>query len=162
MNSRHLNFLATLGIALAAGSTSNAATLTNAPVASANSATGKSLKDSLLPAVKHGGFAMDDYILWCSSVIKIGDTYHMFASRWPAQYGLGGWTSHSECVRATATNLFGPYTFQEVVLEKRTNNWDSTRVHNVKIVKAGDKFVLYYINSANQTGYAVADSVTGP
>jgi hypothetical protein len=29
-------------------------------------------------------------------------------------------------------------------------------------VKAGDKFVLYYINSANQTGYAVADSVTGP
>jgi hypothetical protein len=86
----------------------------------------------------------------------------MFASRWPAQYGLGGWTSHSECVRATATNLFGPYTFQEVVLEKRTNNWDNTRVHNVKIVKAGDKFVLYYINSANQTGYAVADSVTGP
>jgi hypothetical protein len=32
----------------------------------------------------------------------------------------------------------------------------------VKIVKAGDKFGLYYINSANQTGYAVADSVTGP
>jgi hypothetical protein len=162
MNSRHLNFLATLGIALAAGSTSNAATLPNAPAAAANSATGKSLKDSLSPAVKHGGFAMDDYILWCSSVIKVGDTYHMFASRWPAQYGLGGWTSHSECVRATATNLFGPYTFQEVVLEKRTNNWDNTRVHNVKIVKAGDKFVLYYINSANQTGYAVADSVTGP
>ena len=122
----------------------------------------RSFKDCLQPAPKNGGFAMDGYILWCSSVIKVGDTYHMFASRWPAQYGLGGWTKYSECVRATSTNLFGPYKFQEVVLQKRTNNWDNSRVHNVKIVKAGNKFVLYYINSANQTGYAVADSVTGP
>ncbi len=121
-----------------------------------------SLKDYLLPAPKHGGFAMDGYILWCSSVIKVGDTYHMFASRWPAKYGIPGWTKYSECVRATSTNLLGPYQFQEVVLQKRPDNWDNSRVHNVKIVKAGDKFVLYYINSANQTGYAVADSVLGP
>ncbi len=33
----------------------------------------------------------------------------------------------------------------------------------MKIAKEdGAKFVLFYINSANQTGYAVADSVTGP
>ena len=112
----------------------------------------RSLKDCLLPAVKNGGFRMDGQILWCSSVIKVGDTYHMFASRWPAQYGLGGWTSHSECVRATSTNLLGPYTFQEVVLQKRTNNWDNSRVHNVKIVKAGAKFVLYYINYGERNG----------
>jgi hypothetical protein len=122
----------------------------------------RSLKDCLLPAPENGGFAMDGYILWCSSVIQVGDTYHMFATRWPAHYGLGGWTKYSECVRATSTNLLGPYTFQEVVLQKRTNNWDNSRVHNVKIVKAGGKFVLYYINTANQTGYAVSDSVTGP
>jgi len=135
-----------------------AAGVTNAPVP----VEARSLKDCLLPAPKHGGFAMDGCIIWCSSVIKVGGTYQMFASRWPAQYGLGGWTKYSECVRATATNLLGPYTFQEVVLQKRTDNWDNSRVHNVKIVKAGDKYVLYYINSANQTGYAVADSVTGP
>ena len=122
----------------------------------------RSLKDCLMPAVRSGGFQMDGYILWCSSVIKVGDTYHLFASRWPAQYGLGGWTKYSECVRATSTNLFGPYSFQEVVLQKRTNNWDNTRIHNVKIVKAGSKFVLYYIDSANETGFAEADSVTGP
>jgi hypothetical protein len=121
-----------------------------------------SLKDCLRPAVKNGGFKMDGQILWCSSVIKVGDTYQMFASAWPAEFGLGGWTSHSTCVRATSTNLLGPYTFQEVVLQKRTNHWDNSRVHNVKIVKAGSKFVLYYINSANQTGIAVADAVTGP
>jgi hypothetical protein len=116
----------------------------------------------LLPAVKNGGFRMDDYILWCPSIIKVGDVYHLFASRWPAQYGLGGWTSHSECVRATSTNLLGPYAFQQVVLQKRPDHWDNSRVHNPKIVRAGSRFVLYYINSANQTGYAVADSVQGP
>lgn len=122
----------------------------------------RSLKDCLRPAIKNGGFKMDGQILWCSSVIKVDDTYHLFASRWPAPYGLAGWTTQSECVRATSTNLFGPYTFQEVVLQKRSNNWDNSRIHNVKIVKAGSKFVLYYINSANQTGIAVADAVTGP
>jgi len=122
----------------------------------------RSLKDCLRPAIKSGGFNMPGHILWCASVIKVGDTYHMFASEWPAEFGLGGWTSHSECVRATSTNLFGPYTFQKVVLQKRKDNWDNSRVHNVKIVKAGSKFVLYYINSANQTGIATADAVTGP
>jgi hypothetical protein len=123
---------------------------------------GGSLKDALLPAIKNGGFRMDDYMIWCSSVIKVGDTYQMFASRWPAQYGIGGWTSYSECVRATSKDLLGPYKFEEVVLQKRADHWDNSRVHNVKIVKAGQKFVLYYINTANQTGYAVADAVTGP
>src|SRR3954453_10373326 len=122
----------------------------------------RTLRDSLMPAVKKGGFRMDDFILWCPSVIKVGDTYHLFASRWPAEFGLAGWTTYSECVRATSTNLMGPYAFQEVVLQKRTNNWDKSRIHNVKIVKAGSKFVLYYINTANETGYAVSDSITGP
>lgn len=121
-----------------------------------------SLKDALRPAVKKGGFAMEGFILWCSSVIKVGDTYHLFASRWPAEYGLGGWTKYSECVRATSKDLLGPYTFQEVVLSKRPDAWDNSRVHNVKIVRVGGKFVLYYINTANQTGYAVADAITGP
>jgi hypothetical protein len=122
----------------------------------------RSLKECILSAVKNGGFKMEDYIIWCSSVIKVDDTYHMFASRWPAQYGLAGWTTYSECVRATSKSLLGPYTFQEVVLQKRAGYWDSARVHNVKIVKAGSKYVLYYISTANKTGYAEADSITGP
>jgi hypothetical protein len=139
-----------------------ASTLALGAPATAAKPEARSFKDCLLPAPRHGGFAMDGYILWCSSVLQVGNTYHLFASRWPAQYGLAGWTKYSECVRATATNLCGPYQFQEVVLQKRINHWDNSRVHNVKIVKAGDKFVLFYINSANQTGYAVADAVTGP
>jgi hypothetical protein len=114
------------------------------------------------PAVKNGGFKMEGYIVWCPTVIKVGKTYHMFASRWPEQYGLGGWTKYSEIVRATSDNLYGPYTFQEVVIQKREGYWDNDRAHNPKIVKAGSKFVLYYISSANETGYAYADAITGP
>ena len=157
-----------LAILLFPGPNAFCANSTNAP---ANSMTNvpvvhmpekRSFKDCLLPALKQGGFQMDDSMLWCASVIKVGDVYHMFASRWPARYGLDGWTRYSECVRATSTNLYGPYVFQEVVLQKRTNSWDNARIHNVKIVKAGSKYILYYINAANETGYAVADSVTGP
>lgn len=128
----------------------------------ANPLAAQTLKDDLKPAVKSGGFKMEGYILWCPTVIKVGKTYHMFASRWPEQYGLGGWTKYSEVVRATSDNLYGPYKFQQVVLQKREGHWDNDRAHNPKIVKAGKKFVLYYISSANETGYAYADSITGP
>ena len=105
---------------------------------------------------------MEGYILWCPTVIKVGDTYHMFASRWPEQYGLAGWTKYSEIVRSTSDNLYGPYNFQEVVIQKREGFWDNDRAHNPKIVKSGDKFVLFYISSANETGYAWSKSITGP
>lgn len=128
----------------------------------ATAANAQTLKDALQPAVKKGGFKMEGYILWCPTVIRVGNTYHMFASRWPEQYKLGGWTTWSEIVRATSDNLFGPYTFQEVVVQKRAGYWDNDRAHNPKIVKAGNKYVLYYISSANETGYAWADAITGP
>jgi hypothetical protein len=161
MKLRHVPILAAI-LLLCAPFARAATTNFSSSAAAPEKPEARSLKDCLLPAVKNGGFKMDGQIVWCSSVIKVDGTYQMFASAWPAQYGLAGWTSHSECVRATSTNLFGPYAFQEIVLQKRTNNWDKSRIHNVKIVKAGSKFVLYYINSANQTGIAVADSVTGP
>lgn len=123
---------------------------------------GQSIESSIKPAGKNTGFKMDGYILWCPTVIKVGHTYHMFASRWPEKYGLSGWTKHSEIVRATSTELLGPYTFQEVVIQKREGFWDNDRAHNPKIVKAGNKYVLYYISSANETGYASSSSIEGP
>ena len=86
-----------LAVALLIGAAVTANATANAGAVSAGQK--KSLKECLQPAVKKGGFALDGQILWCPSVIKVGDTYHLFASRWPAQYGLGGWTRYSECVR---------------------------------------------------------------
>lgn len=122
----------------------------------------ESMKNFIQPARKGGGLKLDEYFLWCPSVIKVGDTYHMFASAWPAKYGMAGWTGHSLCIRATSKNLLGPYTFAQVVMEKREGQWDSERVHNPKIVKSGDKYLLYYISTANETGYAEANSIEGP
>ena len=122
----------------------------------------QTLQESMKPAFKNGGFKMEGYILWCPSVIKVGKTYHMFASRWPEEFGLSGWTKYSEIVRATSTDLYGPYTFQEVVIKKREGFWDNDRAHNPKIIKSGKIFVLYYISSANETGYAYSNSITGP
>jgi hypothetical protein len=76
---------------------------------------------------------------------------------------MGGWTTWSECVRATSKNLFGPYKFEEVVLQKGdSTRWDKSRVHNVKILKIGSRYVLYYISTKMNTGYAYADKITGP
>jgi hypothetical protein len=122
----------------------------------------QTIKDKMKPAVKKGGFKMQGFILWCPTVIKVGKTYHMFASRWPEQYGLGGWTKYSEIVRATSKSLVGPYIFQEVVIQKREGFWDNDRAHNPKITKVGNQYVLYYISSANETGYAYSNAITGP
>jgi len=129
----------------------------------ATKAQGVGMKLFIKPASKEGGFKMDGYFLWCPSVIKVDDTYHLFFSRWPESVGMGGWTTWSECVRATSKDLFGPYKFEEVVLQKRDSSfWDKARVHNVKILKIGSKFVLYYISTKMNTGYAYSDKITGP
>lgn len=122
----------------------------------------ESIKNFIKPAKKDGGLKLSQYFLWCPSVIKVGNTYHLFASAWPAEGGMASWTAKSLCIRATSKNLLGPYEFAEVVLEKREGKWDNDRVHNPKIVKVGNKYVLYYISSANETGYAEADAITGP
>ncbi|WP_304066609.1 glycoside hydrolase family protein [Pedobacter glucosidilyticus] len=122
----------------------------------------ESIKNFIKPAKKDGGLKLSQYFLWCPSVIKVGNTYHLFASAWPAEGGMASWTAKSLCIRATSKNLLGPYEFAEVVLDKREGKWDNDRVHNPKIVKVGNKYVLYYISSANETGYAEADAITGP
>ena len=121
------------------------------------------------PAAKGTGFAMDGYFVWCGSVIKVGDTYEMFASRWPADTKFPeGYRQHSEIVRAEASKPEGPYVFKEVVIGQRAaGKWDSAMAHNPAIYHVGGTFVLFYIGSdvgstRRQIGIATASSVTGP
>lgn len=121
------------------------------------------------PAPKGTGFAMDDWFVWCGSVIKVGGTYHMFASRWPkATKFPEGYRANSEIVRATAQQPQGPYTFQEVIIGRRAaGKWDSGMAHNPVIYRSGATFVLYYNASDvgsryRQVGIATAKSITGP
>ncbi|MDR0901141.1 MAG: glycoside hydrolase family protein [Opitutaceae bacterium] len=130
----------------------------------------------LQPVPKNSGFKMDDHWVWCGSVIKVGDDYHMFASRWPKKTHFPeDYRTHSEIVRAVSKNPLGPYEFKEVVIARRDGGfWDSGMAHNPEIHKIGDTFVLYYIGSdgvtmqkngkyyVRKTGCATAKSIEGP
>lgn len=127
------------------------------------------LIDRLRPAPRDAGFKLDDQHIWCGSPVRVGDRYHLFASRWPRETGFPeGYRSHSEVVRAVADNPLGPYRFEEVVVGGRGGAWwDGKMCHNPKILPVAGGFVLFYIGSAvgsglRKVGYAMAPSVEGP
>ena len=124
----------------------------------------------------NSGFKMDDYWVWCGSMIKVDSTYHLFASRWP---NIGtfpeGYRQHSEIVRATSKSPLGPFVFQEVVVGERDSLfWDSNMAHNPTVYKIDNKYVLFYIGSdftsyqkntrelLRRVGYAESQSINGP
>jgi hypothetical protein len=128
-----------------------------------------SLRGRMQPVAKDSGFRMPGYFVWCASVIRVGETYQMFAARWPVDTRFpDGYRQHSEIVRATSTRPEGPYQFQEVVIGKRApGKWDSAMAHNPAIYKTGKAYVLFYIgsdegSSYRRIGYASAAAVTGP
>lgn len=144
----------------------------------------------LAPISEANGLAMDDFWIWCPSVIQAEDgTWHMFASRWPAALPMHpGWLTHSEVIRATATDPTGPYTVAEVVLPARgPEHWDGRATHNPRIHAVDGRFYLFYTGitypqdpppldrslalddpavgaarASKRIGVAVADSLTGP
>lgn len=122
------------------------------------------------------GFRMDGYWVWGGSMIRVGSTYHLFASRWikrmdfPREYRFD-----SEIVRATSKSPMGPFKFEEVVIGERDSSfWDANMAHNPTIHQIGDEFVLFYIGSDFTTyrentefllrlvGYASSKSIEGP
>ena len=120
-------------------------------------------REALLPVPKDAIFKMPGYYLWDPSVIKVKNTYHLFMSRWPmSDVFMKGWQK-SQVIRASSKSLFGPYKFEEVVLDPSTHPWATDAVHNPKIIKVGKKFLLYYLGiPAWQTGFAIADKIKGP
>lgn len=100
----------------------------------------------LQPAPKNGGFGMDDYWVWCGSVIKGEDgRYQMFASRWTKDVSFWPhWITNSEVVRASSDTPQGPYQFEEVVLPPRDGFWDGRMTHNPTIHKSGGTYLLFY------------------
>lgn len=104
----------------------------------------------LRPAPKGGGFSLDDYWVWCSSVTQGDDgRFHMFAARWPRKYPFyHGYLAASEIVRASSDTPVGPYRFEEVVLPVRGQDyWDGRMTHNPYILKYGNEYLLFYIGA---------------
>ncbi len=106
--------------------------------------------ERIQPVPRHGGFRMENYWVWCGSVIADqSGKYHMFASRWPKALPMfAGYIVTSEIVRAVADTPEGPYQYAETVLPCSSSDaWDGRMAHNPTIHKYGDTYFLYYIGS---------------
>jgi hypothetical protein len=123
--------------------------LTLAAFPSCRTAKPEAFIDRLLPAPIGGGFAMDDYWVWGSSVIKGRDgKYHMFADRWAKDLGFGAWVTNSEVVHAISDTPEGPYVFSDVALPVRgTEYFDGLVTHNPRIISFDGTYYLYYFGT---------------
>ncbi len=102
------------------------------------------LKAKMGLPLRDGGFQREGFHLWDPSIIKVGDTYHMFASCWTSE-NFSAWKT-SFIVRATSKNLLGPYTFAGEVFRPRPGDFfDSEGCHNPKIAFHGGKYYLYHL-----------------
>ena len=120
------------------------------------------------------GFKMDGYFVWCASVIKHKNKYHMLASRWKSGLSFPeGYMVGSEIVHAVSDDPLGPFSFtNRVIAQRPRGSWDSQMAHNPHIIRIrdikGDLFLLYYIgtpyNDANmrRIGVASARAPEGP
>jgi hypothetical protein len=120
------------------------------------------LREALKPLPETAIFKMDGYYLWDPSMIEVDGTFHLFCSRWPAEKGMIGW-KQSHVIRATSKSMLGPFQFQEIVMHPADHPWATEGVHNPKITKAGNKYLIYHLGIPGwNTGFAFSSSVNGP
>lgn len=94
-------------------------------------------------------FRNDGYYVWDCSVIKAQGQYHMFSSRWKAEYGFGwNWVFNSEIIHSVSDTPEGPYIFKNVVLPRRGRQYfDGMNTHNTCIKEYNGKYYLYYMGT---------------
>ena len=111
------------------------------------------LYERIASAPIDGGFQMEDYWVWGSSVVKDENDglFHMFVSRWPKGLPFHpGWMVASEVVHAISETPEGPYRFSDVALSARgAQYWDGRSVHNPRVVKYKDTYVMFYMGSTH-------------
>jgi alpha-L-fucosidase len=104
-------------------------------------------RDRLLPAPVNGGFRDTNYWIWCGSVTRGRDgRYHLFASRWPHALAFSPhWLSNSEIVHAVSDTPEGPFTFSDVALPPRGDEfWDGKMTHNPVVVFHNGRYHIFY------------------
>jgi len=109
---------------------------------------------------------------WGTSPIKVEDTYHLFAARWPSNLGVDpGWRSHSEIAHFSSDSPLGPFKFEKTVLAGThvEGSWEKFAPHNPLIKKFGSTFAIFYIartdprrNETQRIGLATSNSIYGP
>lgn len=109
------------------------------------------------------------YYVWCCAPIyDENGKVHVFYSRWPEKYKMGGWINKSEIAHAVADSPEGPYTYVETVLAPRPGYFDATTCHNPHIQYLNGTYYLFYMGNSDgsvytkRIGLAKAKSLNGP
>lgn len=111
----------------------------------------------------------EGYYVWCCAPMFDEDgKVHVFYSRWPSEYGMGGWISKCEIAHAVADQPEGPYVYQGTVLAPRPGYFDATTCHNPHIQYVKGYYYLFYMGNSDGTvytkriGVAKSNSLYGP
>jgi pectate lyase len=111
----------------------------------------------------------EGYYVWCCAPIFGEDgKVHLFYSRWPQKYGMGGWIHKCEIAHAVADSPEGPYTYLETVLAPRPGYFDATTCHNPHIQYIDGTYYLFYMGNSDgsvytkRIGLAKSKSLYGP
>jgi len=110
-----------------------------------------------------------DYYVWCvSPICDEQGRVHVFYSRWPSAYGMGGWIRACEIAHAVADTPEGPYEYVQTILSPRPGYWDATSCHNPHIQYIEGTYCLFYMGNSNgktdtkRIGMATATDLNGP
>ena len=86
----------------------------------------------------------EGYYVWCNSPIYGDDgKVHVFYSRWPETYGMGGWIHKSEVAHAVADNPESDFEYVETILKPRPGFFDATTCHNPSIHYIDGVYALF-------------------
>jgi len=112
---------------------------------------------------------LPDSFVWCNTPIYGPDgLVHVFFSRWPSRYGMGGWIRACEIAHAVADTPAGPYRVLGTALAPRPGFFDASTCHNPHIQCLDGRYYLFYMGNRDgstrtkRIGLAVSDSLNGP
>jgi hypothetical protein len=111
----------------------------------------------------------EGFYVWCNSPIyDENGKVHVFYSRWPEKFGMGGWIHQCEIAHAVADSAESQFKNVGIVLSPREGFFDATTCHNPHIQKIGDLYCLFYLGNSNgktntkRIGLATSKSLEGP
>ncbi len=132
------------------------------------------------PVPESARFIDPNYYIWCGTMVRGDDRrYHLYYSRWPRSMGHNAWVTHSEVAHAVGESPTGPFVHADLALPPRGREfWDGLTTHNPTVLRAGDKYYLYYMGNTGdgqpmttlnwthrnnqRIGVAVAENPGGP
>jgi hypothetical protein len=99
---------------------------------------------SVLPVPKPSGYGMSPNVSsWGGNVVQHGGQYHLIAAEMTGGCTLANWSTHSQCVHATAAAPEGPYTRQGVAVGVFCHNPETVAFTNA--TDGQPMFALFHI-----------------